>query len=198
MTELTDAKPRVFRSSFGRAMAYIWFAFAAFNVVDVLRRGEGQSARVAVAILFAVSVLAYVVGLRPRVEAGTDRLTIRNPLRDIAVPWSAITRIDATDALRVHVGERAHRAFAVSVSNRARNRALRQPARGRQGGAVTTPVEQDMVGRTNADFVVDELTQTWVRERSVSKGEPGMSWSIPAVALTALAAALLVGVLLTG
>lgn len=198
MTELTDAKPRVFRSSFGRAMAYLWFAFAAFNVIDVLRRGEGQSARVALAILFAVSVFAYVVGLRPRVEAGAERLTIRNPLRDVFLPWSAITRIDATDALRVHAGERAHRAFAVSVSNRARNRALRQPARGSQGGAVTTPVEQDMVGRTNADFVVDELTKAWVRQRGAAKGEPQVSWSIPAIGLTALAAALLVGVLLTG
>lgn len=198
MTELTDAKPRVFRSSFGRAMAYIWFAFAAFNVVDVLRRGEGQSARVALAILFAVSVLAYVVGLRPRVEAGTDRLTIRNPLRDIVVPWSAITRVDATDALRVHAGERVHRAYAVSASNRARTRALRKPARGTQGGPVTAPVEQDMVGRTNADFVVDELRQIWVRQRSAANGEPRVSWSAPAVALTALAAAILVGVLLTG
>jgi Bacterial PH domain len=194
MRHNAPVQPLVFRSTVARVVAWIFVAFAALNLVDVIIRGRGQSGRVAFAVLVAIALIAYVLGLRPGVVANSQQVQLRNPLRDVSVPWNAVTAIDSTDALRIHSGPAVFRSWAIAAGNRARRRAL-----GRQSAAGgSAAIREDMAGRTHADFVVDQLTQVWKSHRGNSAGAPQISWSWPAIACLVAAGLLILGTVLLG
>ncbi len=124
MSHNAPMQPLVFRSTVARVVAWIFVAFAALNLIDVVIRGRGQSGRVAFAVLVAIALIAYVLGLRPGVVADSQQVQLRNPLRDVSVPWNAVTAIDSTDVLRIHAGPAVFRSWAIAAGNRARRRAL--------------------------------------------------------------------------
>jgi hypothetical protein len=194
MRHNAPVQPLVFRSTLARVIAWIFVAFAALNLIDVVVRGRGQSGRIAFAVLVAIALVAYVLGLRPGVVADSRQVVLRNPLRDVSVPWSAVTAIDSTDALRIHSGSAVFRSWSIAAGNRARRRALGTPSAG--GG--NAAVRGDMAGRTHADFVVDQLTQVWKSRRGDAAGAPQISWSWPAIACLVAAGLLILGAVLLG
>jgi Bacterial PH domain len=114
----------VFRSPAAVAVWYVWLVFAVLNLADLAWQGGGHAAVVAAAVILLVTGVAYVAALRPRVIASEDALTVRNPLRDTRVPWTAVTSIDLGDSLRVRCGpERVVHCWAVQSSRRSRLRA---------------------------------------------------------------------------
>jgi Bacterial PH domain len=192
-------QPLVFRSTVARVVAWIFIAFAALNLVDVVIRGRGQSGRLAFAVLIAVALIAFVLGLRPAVIADSRQVLLRNLVRDVSVPWGAVTAIDSTDALRIHAGSAVFRRWSIVAGNRARRRALRAHADATQGSAAReAAAHSGLSGRTHADFVVDQLTEVWRVRRAETGGVPQVRWAWPAVACLAIAALLVVGTAVLG
>lgn len=114
----------MFRSPIAVAVWYIWLVFAVLNLADLAWQGGGHAALVVAAVILLVTGVAYVAALRPRVIADDEAVTVRNPLRDIRVPWSAVTGIDLGDSLRVHCEpHRVVHSWAVQSSRRSRIRA---------------------------------------------------------------------------
>jgi len=122
---------------------WVWVLFAVANLIDLMVEGGGHMTVLAAAILLMVTGVAYVTAQRPRVVAATSTLTVRNPLRDHAIPWSNVIRADVSDLLRIRFREpggveRAVSAWAVHYSRRkqyiADTKARRAEVRGGRGG----------------------------------------------------------------
>jgi Bacterial PH domain len=193
-------QPLVFRSTVARVVAWVFIVFAALNLVDVVIRGRGQSGRLAFALLVALALLAFVLGLRPAVVADARQVLLRNLVRDVAVPWGAVTAIDSTDALRIHAGSSVFRSWSIVSGNRARRRALRgqAPRSGGGTGPRDPAARADLAGRTHADFVVEQLTNVWRSRRGETPGSPQVSLAWPAVACLVVAVLLIVGAVFVG
>jgi hypothetical protein len=154
-----DPNREVFRLVPPLILWWVWVAFAIANVADFAI--EGAPARFAIvvsAILVAITGLAYVLALRPRVIAEPSGLTIVNPFRDHHVAWAAITAVDTGDWVRVHYAPgqsapcaasppvstasnaacRTISCWALYISARTRRRADRAAGRGPAGVAERT------------------------------------------------------------
>ncbi|RAY15625.1 PH domain-containing protein [Actinomadura craniellae] len=177
----------VLRSTGARVAAWVWLVFAALNLLDVALRGRDAAAAVAAAALLLGCGIAYVLGLRPRIEAGEHGLRLRNPLRDIDAPWPAVRKIEATHAVVLHYtgadgAERTARAWVLQTSPRA---AARQKRHTRDAA---------LKDRTPTTYAVEQLNEVAARHRGGP--EPGAGtgtarWSRSAVAALAVPAALL-------
>ena len=55
MRHNAPVQPLVFRSTVARVVAWIFVAFAALNLIDVIVRGRGQSGRITFAVLVAMA-----------------------------------------------------------------------------------------------------------------------------------------------
>ncbi len=116
----SDLPVQVHRLGLGRLLAILWLVGVALAFFDIVRRGGLGSYAGEAFLLMASALIAYVFGLRPVVAEDTEGLEVRNPLRTVLVPWSAVTATDATDVLRVHAGETVVRCFAVPYSRPSR------------------------------------------------------------------------------
>ena len=96
----------------------------ALAAVDALLRAtSGARLGVAAAGVGAV-LLSWVFGLRPAVLENPADVEVRNPVRTARIPWAAVTDVDQTDVVRIHVGDLVVRCFALPRRMRPR----RQPA----------------------------------------------------------------------
>src|SRR5690606_32246676 len=73
-----DEKARV-----GFVLGWVWMAFAALNVVDILRHPWDRSSAYAGSLLLFVSGIVWVLWLWPRLRADSEGVVIRNPLREV-------------------------------------------------------------------------------------------------------------------
>lgn len=180
---------QVFRSSFWRAVAVAWVLFVLFNVWDVGRRDWPRSGVVALLVVGGLSVVVYAVAWRPAVVADTAGVEIRNPARTISLPWSQITEIDATDALRIHVGERVYRSWAVSRGG-AMASALRGSGRKPGASGIEADALAALARQSPADYAAATLTDVLRQARRNSGGGLKISWAWPeALVLLAFAVA---------
>lgn len=163
------------KSKAGWVLGWVWMAFAAYNVVDILRHTFDRDSAVAGSVLLLVSALVFVISLRPRLRADAERVLIRNPLRDVEIPWGAVTGVEARDTVRVQTERRRYHSWVGHVSNRRRSRysasTVRQQAsdpsyvpsrRGLRGGAERTQESGGEQGgvdptRTSADYLAQRL-----------------------------------------
>ncbi|MFA1551120.1 PH domain-containing protein [Actinomadura chokoriensis] len=192
------------RSTGGRVAAYAWFVFAVLNFVDLFAGVTGDPDYSATTFTIAFLLLlgcgiAYAVGLRPMIMGDDDALTVRNPLRDVRVPWAAVRGIEGKNAVTVRFAgpdgtELETRAWVHQTSPRAQAKAearAQKQARKSQGPTL------DLRGRTPTGFVAQQLNEMRDRHRPKTKsGAPDkaaaarteapargtVTWSIPAVA----------------
>jgi uncharacterized membrane protein YgcG len=139
---------QVFRSPVALVVWWVWVLFAVGNLVDLAVQGRDHLALVAAFILLFVTGIVYVTGLRPRLIADADGLTIVNPVTEHRIGWAAVAGADATDLLRVRCAwpdgdstrQRAFYAWAVHSSRRKqvaaemRGQRLARRASGGSGG----------------------------------------------------------------
>lgn len=90
-----------FHSVAGRLVGGAWLVLTALNVVDIALRGRDVAALLALAVVVFGAGLAVVFGLRPGVFADDTGVHLRNPLRDVRVPWPAFESVDGGDGLIV-------------------------------------------------------------------------------------------------
>jgi hypothetical protein len=200
------------RSTGGRIAAYAWFVFAVLNFVDLFVgiTGDPDYSLTTVTIAFLLLLgcgIAYTVGLRPMIAGDDDGIAVRNPLRDVRVPWGAVRKIEGKNAVTVSfVGPGGtlleSRAWALQTSPRAQAKAearAEKEARKNQGQGL------DLRGRTPTAFAAQKLNEIKDRHRPKARSgapdkaaaakakaedeEPArgtIRWSVPAVAALAV------------
>jgi hypothetical protein len=200
-------RPRVFRSAGARLGGWAWMVFAAANLADIAIRGRDMASLIAAAVLLTGCGLAYVFGLRPAIVAEETGVRLRNPLRDVRIPWPALKEVEVAEALRFHCvadgGPWRAKAWVLQTSPRARARAERRAEKG-----VPDTVVEHVKGRTPAHFAAEQLTELAVAHgggKRAGKAGPGgdtarpsVNWSIPAMAAVALPGVVLVALSLVG
>jgi hypothetical protein len=183
---------RAFASTPSRVLGWILLAVAVANFVDLAIRGRDHASLVAAAALLLGCGVVYVLCLRPGVVAGSDGVDMRNPLRDVHVPWASLENVDVTDALRLHSAGRKHRSWALQETSRTRAKArMRRPRTD-----LPENVADAVAGRTRTEYIAEQLREMSVERAS---GEPAGSrttWSWPSVAAVVVPAVLLVVALL--
>ncbi|MEU8800378.1 PH domain-containing protein [Spirillospora sp. NPDC048819] len=210
------------RSTGGRIAAYAWLVFAALNIADLVFGITGDAdyslmtLGIGVVLLLGCGI-AYAVGLRPAIVGDDDGVTVRNPLREVRVPWGAVRGIQGGNAVAVRFTgpdgtELETRAWVHQTSPRAQAKA---EARARKQESKTAGL--DLRGRTPAAFAAQRLNEILDRQRpktrsgapdkaAAAKAESGkkepvrgtVRWSVPAVASLAVPAAVLVVLAIVG
>ncbi|MEU8266853.1 hypothetical protein AB0B89_06755 [Sphaerisporangium sp. NPDC049002] len=195
-------KPQIFRSKTAWVLGWVWMVFAAFNAVDLVANGTMPSALVAGAVLAVLTAAVFVGCLRPGILPGEDGVLVRNPLRNVFVPWKAVDGIHVSHAIIIESGDDSVRCWTPQSSARERAKAVRRgapvvpaksgryPSTQPQLSKAEQAATQMMAGRTHADWVAQQLTET-AEKKSRGTGERlplTTTWSPSA--LVALAAAL--------
>jgi Bacterial PH domain len=176
---------RVFRSQGMRVAGWAWMVFALLNFVDIAWRGRDRASAVAGAILLLGCGVAYVVALRPRIDAGESGFRLVNLVRDVTVPWGAVERIKAVDAVLVyaHGSDRPFRAFVLQTS--ARSKAKMERRSQRDARKVPDAVAAYVKDRTPTDYVADQLNESLDDHRRKSRDEAPaaatVTWSWPSL-----------------
>jgi hypothetical protein len=210
---------KTYRSGAAVVVWYVWLVFAAANLADLAIRGHNHTSAVIAAVLVLITGIAYVTVLRPRIVADGRSVLLRNPLRDIKVPWGAVSAVEVGDLIRVRcepaaAGQRAGgrprervlHGWALQSSRRGRMKAQIKAqrragnwARHNPGFAKLPEEAQVLAAQPAAVRVAEELDKLAVEahERGARGGEPVITWSwSSAVALAApallLAAAILI------
>lgn len=209
-----DQQRAVFRSPGAALIWYGWLLFAAANVADLAIQGRDHASAMIAAVLALITGGVYVVALRPKIVADSSAVTVRNPLRDVRVPWGAVTSIELKDVVGVHyqveavspVGQPRQRvvhAWALQSSRRSRMRAQRR-ARARASkypvaspgfGKLPEEVRQ-LATQPLAVTVIAQLDGLRARanQRGAAGGRPVVTWSgvsiaalgVPAVLVTVI------------
>lgn len=190
-----DEKGRV-----GWVFGWAWMVFAVINVVDILRHDWSRASAYAGSVLLLVSGIVWVIALRPRLRANERELLIRNPLRDVAIPWGAVTDIVSRDTVRVTTERRNYHSWVGHVSNRRRSWFSRARVQGRAAELTTDPTGRTSGESTSAkehltaaaratdtEYLVTRLTGMADRFRRVSaedgRNEETVHWSWVSVAV---------------
>lgn len=195
----SDLPVQVHRLGLGRFVAVLWFIGAGLALFDIIRRGAlGDYAGPALALV-ASGLVAYAFGVRPAVIEELERVTVRNPLRTVHLPWAAVTGADVTDVLRLHAGELVVRCFAVPFSRPTRPSRIAGGAGALTGlsplpsrDAEPTDSAGPLVGRagTLADRLMD-LAGEYGRAGEGEAGAVREEWAPDGAGLVALAVVLL-------
>ncbi|MEU6725106.1 hypothetical protein ABZ917_15485 [Nonomuraea wenchangensis] len=201
---------QTYRSRSAFVMAWLWVAFVAFNVYDLINKYTGKASMVALAVLAVLTVVVYVVALRPATVLTEHELVGRNPLRTIKVPWAAIDDVTVSHAISVHHGGDGDgggvlRLWTPMSSARERAKAQRRgmPSQGRRGRFATEPTvsraeqaaQEALAGRTHADWVGDQIRERAEAARRRTGEQPVQvrtTWAYDAIVAAAAALALVI------
>jgi hypothetical protein len=193
-----------YRSRTAFVLAWVWLAFVAFNVVDLIVRYSGKPSLVALAVLGALTALVYAVALRPATVLTEAGLVGRNPFRTTFVPWASIEDVTVSHSINVHHGdEQVLRLWTPMSSARERAKAQRRGAPARQRGRFKTEptlskgeqaAAEAFAGKTHADWVGDQIRERAesARRRDEQAGPARVTWSYDAIAVLVVAVALVV------
>jgi hypothetical protein len=195
---------QVYRSRTALVLGWVWVAFVAFNVFDLIVRYSGKPSMVALAVLAVLTAVVYVIALRPATVLTEDGLLGRNPLRSTFVPWASVDDVTVSHSINVdHDGERMLRLWTPVSSARERAKAQRRgaavPRRGRFQTEPTLPkgeqaAAEAFAGKTHADWVGEQITDRAERAK-LRKEEPGpvrVTWAYDSLAAFAVACALVI------
>lgn len=196
---------QTYRSRATFVLGWVWLAFVALNVYDLIARYTGKASLVALAVLAVLTAFVYAVSLRPATVFTEGGLVGRNPFRTTVVPWAAIDDVSVSHAISVHHGDEGRLRLWTPMSS-ARERAKAQRRRGappaRGGRFPTEPTlpkgEQAALeafaGKTHADWVGEQIRERAeaARLRDESAAPVRTTWAYDAVGLVAAAVVLLV------
>ncbi|WP_084963726.1 PH domain-containing protein [Thermoactinospora rubra] len=186
---------QTYRSTGAFAIAWVWMAFAAFNVWDLTAHYTGKSTLVAAAVLAVITVVVYITGLRPATVFTEEALRVRNPLRTIVAPWSAVGEARASHAISVEYGEgHQMRLWTPMASSRERAKAQRQavPKQARSRGEQLAA--EALAGKTHADWVAEQITERAqaARRATRERGQVSVRWAPDSLVAVGLALVMIV------
>jgi len=181
------------------AVAIVWVALTAHTTTG-LQVGLG-------AVVFGLVV--WTTQLRPRALAYDDHLLLRNAVRDVRVPMTAIDDVRVTQSLQVWTGERRHVCIGIGHSvrqqlkvRRNRRQQLLSPSRWQAFSEAADRAAPDQTAMSYATFVETRITELVEAARKETRSENATaadvrrSWAWPELTALAVAAvALLVSVI---
>jgi hypothetical protein len=193
---------QTFRSRVAWVLGWVWMAFAAYNAWDLIAHGSMPSALIAGAVLGAITLLVFLLALRPATIARDDGVWVRNPLRNAYIPWHAMDQAEVTNAITITSGETTVRCWTPQPTARERAKSLRGSTRPSRPGRYppTQPqlskaeqaAAEAVAGRTHADWVAQQLTELAQSRKSQSTGTIRVAWSPSALAAVAATLVLIV------
>jgi hypothetical protein len=193
----------VYRPMLSVVTGVVVLVLAAFLLFDTIRRGTGADAWALGAGLVFGSLIVYVASIRPAVVAEPRRLVVKNPLRDIAVPWASIHDLRLRYQLDVLTAEDTYHAWAVPVSARSRSSGLlRQRERADVTARMGPSAGEYAVKSGHQPFarqILDELSLMLTQRKGTRSTDDRVeiSWAWPYVAgIAASAIAFVVALLL--
>jgi hypothetical protein len=195
---------QVYRSRTALVLGWVWVAFVAFNVYDLIARYSGKPSMVALAVLGVLTVVVYVIALRPATVFTEDGLLGRNPLRSTFVPWASVGDVTVSHSINVgYDDERMLRLWTPVSSARERAKAQRRgapvPRRGRFPTEPTLPKAEQaaaeaFAGKTHADWVGDQIRERAesARRRGEEAAPARVSWSYDSIGVLVAAVVLVI------
>jgi hypothetical protein len=189
-----------YRSAASWIFGWVWLAFAALNTVDLIVRGTMPTALVVGAVLGVITFLVFVLSLRPATITEEDGLRIRNPFRNVFLPWNTVEDVEVSNAITIRAGEQTVRCWTPQPSARERAKTVRRGGSGRSGRYPTSEpartkgeraAAEAMAGRTHADWVAEQIRAMAEKHKRKTTGEVTVTWS-PYVIAASIAAAILV------
>jgi hypothetical protein len=97
-----DSEREVFRSAGSAVLSWAWFVVAVIILVDLAVQGRDHAAVVTAVLVLAITGVVYACAWRPKIVADSSGITVINPVRDYQVPWTAVSKVDVVNAVRVH------------------------------------------------------------------------------------------------
>jgi Bacterial PH domain len=97
-----DSEREVFRSAGSTVLSWAWFVVALIVLVDLAVQGRDHAALVTAVLVLAITGVVYACAWRPKIVADSSGITVINPVRDHQVPWTAVSKVDVVNAVRVH------------------------------------------------------------------------------------------------
>jgi hypothetical protein len=97
-----DSEREVFRSAGSTVLSWAWFVVAVIILVDLAVQGRDHAALLTAALVLAITGVVYACAWRPKIVADSSGIAIINPVRDYQVPWTAVSKVDVVNAVRVH------------------------------------------------------------------------------------------------
>lgn len=202
MSETTDHPRVIFRPMASAVLGGFVVLIAAVLVADTIRRGSGAGAWALSSGLVFGGLVVWVTSVRPAVIAEPTRLVVRNPLRDVVIPWAAVDDMRLRFQLDVHVDDDVYHAWGVPVTTRTRLRQHREQIRQFDVGA--------RVGDQAREYAAKERPPTFAerarsdlalireqRKATTSPDEPvEVHWSWPYIGAMAAAVVVFVVALL--
>ncbi|MFI7698291.1 hypothetical protein [Nonomuraea sp. NPDC049480] len=200
---------QVYRGKTAFVLAWVWLAFVAFNVWDLISKYNGKPSLVALAVLGVLTALVYVVALRPATVFTEAELVARNPFRTTYMPWTSIEDVTVSHAIGLHYGEeQVLRLWTPMSSARERAKAQRRGMSGQRRGRLSAePVlskgeqaaAEAFAGKTHADWVGDQIRERAesARRRDGEAAPVRAVWSYDAIAVLAVAVALVIVAIVT-
>jgi hypothetical protein len=164
--ETVDPRPvERFKPTSGVFVGYAGLLFVAVIVVYVgLRVHTVTGLQVALGVLFA-GVLVWMTQLRSRATAYTDRLLLKNTVRDAVIPLVAIDEVSVRQTLNVWVGERRYMCIGIGQSmrgmfkSRKEGSSLLGQSRWREFSEVAKRAAPDQSAMSYATFVVTRIEE---------------------------------------
>ena len=187
---------QVFRSAGSVVLWWVWLVFAVASLAAVAIGGRSHSSAVVAVLVVAITGMIYGCALRPRIVADANGISVLNPLREHAVPWSAVTKVDLVNAVRVHcapapAASRGKIIYSWAVQSSGRPK-LRSPSRARRtaqqaarlpaGYGNLPPEARDALNRSAAEFIAQQLDERAAREHE--RAAPGSASGTGTVQVT--------------
>ncbi|MHC5258601.1 PH domain-containing protein [Streptomyces sp. UC4497] len=198
-----QARDRIYRSPAGIAGGVVLILIGAWLGIDAVVNGEGRTPWTALAGLLFVVPLVVAFTIRPAVFGNEERLRVRNPFRDVSLPWSTVSGFKSGYSNEVvdEAGTK-YQLWSIPVSLRGRRKAQRQQARAAKGGRTPTgasglPVTEQ---RSTGDQAMDELRELHEAHAAAetTQGTTKVRWAYEIIAPAIVGAVLLVSLLALG
>ena len=97
-----DSEREVFRGAGSAVLSWAWFVVAVIILVDLAVQGRDHAAVVTAVFVLGITGVVYACAWRPKIVADSGGITVMNPVRDYQVPWTAVSKVDVVNAVRVH------------------------------------------------------------------------------------------------
>ncbi|WP_306317739.1 MULTISPECIES: PH domain-containing protein [unclassified Streptomyces] len=188
-----QASDRIYRSPAGIAGGVLLLLIGAWLGTDAVINGTGRTPWTVVAVLLFLVPLVVAFTVRPAVFGNEERLRVRNPFRDVTLPWAAVESFKSGYSNEVvdQAGTK-YQLWSIPVSLRGRRKAQRQQLRATTKGdrAATTAT---VTPRSTGDQAMDELRELHATRSAAenAQGETAVRWAYEIIAPTVLGAALL-------
>ncbi|WP_214111325.1 PH domain-containing protein [Acrocarpospora catenulata] len=193
----------IYRSRLAWVLGWVWLAFAAVNIADLVIRGTMPVALVVGAVLGVITYLVFMMSLRPATITEEGGVRIRNPFRTVFVPWNKVDEVQVSSAITIQAGDLEVRCWTPQPTARERAKASRRgtstggrPSRYPRTEPVRSKAEQAaldaMAGRTHADWVAEQIRDLSAKRGRTATGETTVTWSPYALAASAATVVLVV------